>query len=177
MKIPYLRWLPILFVLLAFFGGSSTRCEARTARNWPEVSQSTESFADSEAMSRAVQYLLRARGYSLAVDGAWGIQTTRALRSFQRKHGLIANGVLKDTTWEALVVPVRRNNTGDAVRAVQVLLRDAGYDSPLNGLLGPRTQADVRKYQAVKGRTVDGVVGKFTWCSLVGGTVGDEAGD
>src|SRR5690349_16126499 len=68
---------------------------------------------------RTLQYLLRARGGAVAVDGAFGRDTDRAVRAFQRSHGLAIDGVVGPRTWRALLVTVQQGSRGDAVRAVQ----------------------------------------------------------
>jgi peptidoglycan hydrolase-like protein with peptidoglycan-binding domain len=60
---------------------------------------------------------------------------------------------------------IRRGDTGDAVKLIQRFLGvaregDAGY-----GTFGPLTESRVIAYQAMKGLTPDGVVGRMTWAA------------
>src|SRR4051812_2752381 len=66
-----------------------------------------------------LQYLLRARGHDVRVDGAFGPQTDAAVRAFQESKGLGVTGIVGPETWMALVVTVKKGGRGDAVRGVQ----------------------------------------------------------
>ena len=68
---------------------------------------------------RTLQHLLRARGQSVTVDGDFGPATEAAVRAFQGSHGLGVDGIVGNQTWSALIVQVRRGDTGEAVRGVQ----------------------------------------------------------
>ena len=163
-----LRWMLIPAVLMALLAGSSTRIEARQVRNWP--SWATEGDPHAQA-TRAVQYLLRAHGYKVATDGVFGQQTESALKQFQSVRSLDANGIMDSTVWEKIVVRVRRGSRGNAVRAVQTLLRSMGYPVRVDGVFGTVTEKIVRRYQRAQGLVVDGVIGLDTWCELFDGDV------
>lgn len=61
------------------------------------------------------------------------------------------------------VLPIRPWTTGDATRAWQSALRNAGFDpGPIDGLWGPRTEAAVRAFQSAQGLSVDGWPGTNT---------------
>jgi peptidoglycan hydrolase-like protein with peptidoglycan-binding domain len=49
-----------------------------------------------------LQKLLRSNGYSVSADGDFGAHTRDAVKSFQRSHGLSADGVVGPKTWSAL---------------------------------------------------------------------------
>ena len=66
-----------------------------------------------------LQFLLRARGHQLTVDGAFGPLTAAAAKAFQTSKGLTSDGVINPQTWIALVIQVKRGDRGDAVRGVQ----------------------------------------------------------
>jgi hypothetical protein len=149
-------------------------------RYWPGISRAEFRAMQGEGrkfvrpMIFALQYLLRARGYKATVDGFYGPQTESFVKAFQRKNGIVPSGAMNTATWEALVAPVRQNSRGDAVRAVQRLLRAADYNVPVDGRFGPSTRAATLKFQQVRGLPRDGIVGKVTWNSLVGGGDGSH---
>src|SRR5215203_7546390 len=67
----------------------------------------------------SLQYLLRANGRSVTVDGIFGPNTEAAVRAFQQSKGLAVDGIVGPNTWSALIIQVKRGSQGDAVRAVQ----------------------------------------------------------
>ena len=126
---------------------------------------------------RTLQYLLRARGRAVAVDGAFGHDTDRAVRAFQRSRGLAVDGVVGPRTWRELLVTVQQGSRGDAVRAVQDqfqfrnLSGDPNRGLRVDGVFGPATRGSVRAFQSAVGLPADGVVGPRTWNQLVGGAL------
>jgi len=56
--------------------------------------------------------------------------------------------------------------TGPAVRQLQQRLKVLGYDLAVDGCFGPGTVAAVKKLQAAKGLTADGIVGPATRAAL-----------
>jgi peptidoglycan hydrolase-like protein with peptidoglycan-binding domain len=132
------------------------------ARQWPIQKEGST----GEAV-RTVQYLLRARGASLAVDGIFGPRTEAAVRSFQQSHGLVVDGVVGNATWMALLITVQSGSRGDAVRAAQSQLVEGGFALQVDGIFGPRTAQAVRSFQQRHRLAVDGIVGVSTWFALV----------
>jgi len=146
-----------------------------TISPWPLIRQ-----GDKEHPVQSLQYLLRARGHGVAVDGIFGPDTDAAVRAFQRQRGLAVDGIVGPNTWGALVITVRQGSTGDAVCAVQEefqyrnLSGDPSQGLQIDGIFGPRTDAAVRGFQqAVKqdvpSVAVDGIVGPVTWQALISG--------
>jgi peptidoglycan hydrolase-like protein with peptidoglycan-binding domain len=49
-----------------------------------------------------MQERLRALGWDVGVDGVFGPQTDRTVRAFQRRQGLVDDGIVGRRTWTAL---------------------------------------------------------------------------
>lgn len=129
---------------------------------------------------RSGQYLLRARGASISVDGVFGPRTRAAVVAFQKSRGLVADGVIGQQTWRSLIITVGLGSRGDAVRAVQdqINVRDLqdGHSVNVDGIFGPATRRFVIGFQQGlafdnKGFAVDGIVGPQTWPPLVIGAL------
>jgi peptidoglycan hydrolase-like protein with peptidoglycan-binding domain len=142
---------------------------------WPLVKKGDENHP-----IRTLQYLLRARGHTVTVDGIFGAATDAAVRAFQQERQLAVDGIVGPNTWSALIITVRRGSEGDAVRGVQEefqfrnLSGDPSKGLAVDGIFGPETEAAVRGFQQalhtdIPSVTVDGVVGPVTWQALVSG--------
>lgn len=94
--------------------------------------------------------------------------------------GAITPGVLAPATGQSVDQPlgasegaitglVRRGARGEAVRAIQKLLRRHGHSVGIDGVFGPQTEAAVRAFQRGKGLLADGVVGPQTRSALTAG--------
>lgn len=119
-------------------------------------------------------------------DGLYGSGTVRAVKRFQRKHHIHADGVVGAGTWSMIrrarkatrvrrsarstrsrahrsVTPgrVRVMSRGPSVRLLQRRLH-VGQD----GVFGPGTYRAVKRFQRRRGMTADGVVGPATWRAL-----------
>jgi hypothetical protein len=138
------------------------------AANTPEPTWPLLRVGDQGLEVSAVQYLLRANGLNLNVDGIFGPQTRARVEDFQTQKNLSKDGIVGTQTWSALVIQVQQGSSGDAVRAVQLLLRDKfGYTLTVDGIFGPQTADAVKSFQTDKGLISDGIVGPLTWRSLV----------
>jgi peptidoglycan hydrolase-like protein with peptidoglycan-binding domain len=131
--------------------------------SWPRVQS-----GDNDRDVVTVQYLLRQHGVSVAVDGSFGAGTVVAVRRFQAARGLTADAVIGESTWRALLVNVRREDSGDAVRALQDLLLNRYATSlGITGLFGATTSERVRGFQRLRCLAQTGEVGLYTWNALV----------
>jgi peptidoglycan hydrolase-like protein with peptidoglycan-binding domain len=129
----------------------------------------------------SLQYLLRARGHIVTVDGDFGPKTEAAVRAYQKEKNLAVDGIVGPQTWRALIITARRGDQGDAVRAVQEefqyrnLSGDPNKGLQVDGIFGPRTETAVRDWQQLlhdndePAMAVDGIVGPMTRQSLISG--------
>lgn len=110
--------------------------------------------------------------------GVFGPGTHHAVRTFQQRRGLTADGVVGRDTWlvlvgagytlgDRLLTNTRPMMRGDDVRELQRRLNrlgfDAGYD---DGIYGPQTAAAVREFQLNVGLPDDGITGPDTVAAL-----------
>jgi murein DD-endopeptidase MepM/ murein hydrolase activator NlpD len=133
--------------------------------------------AASTADVAALQVALRASGfYAGDVDGVAGPATIAGVRRLQRRRGLPADGIAGPRTRRALgrrggpglgSRPLRIDARGWDVAALQFLLATRGFPSgTIDGGLGPRTGAALRRFQAWAGLSPDGVAGAATLAAL-----------
>jgi peptidoglycan hydrolase-like protein with peptidoglycan-binding domain len=123
---------------------------------------------------RALQRELRARGFRVAVDGAYGRGTRRAVARFQRRLGLRVNGLVDRPLlwWLGLSVcelpgpttarggsrgQLRLGSYGPRVCGLQRQLARSGEEIAVDGGYGPQTRAAVRRAQRRLGLPVTGV--------------------
>jgi murein DD-endopeptidase MepM/ murein hydrolase activator NlpD len=123
----------------------------------------------------ALQVALKARGlYAGTVDGAMGPQTAAAVRRFQQRRGLVADGVPGPNTRRALghraplgLRVLRSGMSGWDVASLQFVLAWRGFPSGnLDGRFGARTDVALRKFQRWAGIRVDGRAGPATVAAL-----------
>lgn len=118
------------------------------------------------------------KALGLTADRFYGSRTRRAVKRFQRRHGVTPDGVVGPVTWQ-LIKQVRARQrsarrassgrgAGERVRsrggAVARLQRALGITA--DGIFGPGTAHAVRAFQRGRSLTADGVVGPATWRSL-----------
>ena len=128
---------------------------APTSGGWPTVQQG----AVVGDLVQALQLLLNAHAADLVVDGNFGPGTRAAVEVFQNAHNLSVDGIVNGQTWPAIIISVAEGETGDAVRAAQILMGHV----PVDGNFGPETKARVVAVQAAHNLEQDGVVGPATW--------------
>lgn len=123
-----------------------------------------------------IQHRLAALG--LAVDGdepgVFGEHTHAAVRSFQQRRNLVADGVVGSDTWDVLVQAGRTLGDrplyltrpmlrGDDVVDLQRRLNDLGFDAGyVDGVFGTSTANACRDFQLNMGLADDGIVGLDT---------------
>lgn len=128
-------------------------------------------------------------------DGIFGSETTDAVRSFQRKHGINETGIVDFETWES----IKRKNSeavfiaSEPIQIVRIRNKDLpliiGMDNTLvytlhlmlnraaeryenftplalQSLFDGNTEREVRRWQRVISHEETGEVDKLTWNSL-----------
>ncbi|CAM3103811.1 peptidoglycan-binding domain-containing protein [Stackebrandtia soli] len=117
---------------------------------------------------RTAQHLLTAWGHTTTADGAYGSGTAAAVKAFQSRKGLTADGIIGAQTWSALAVTISEGARGSAVKALQVQLNNLGASLAVDGIFGGMTASTVRFWQWHMGLTADGIVGPQTWRAFIG---------
>ena len=114
-------------------------------------------------------------GAGLDVDGLWGPKTkSGAIRALQSElNNQFGKGLGVDGIWgsktKAACVNVKQGAKGNLTRIIQGVLYCMGYDPKgFDGIFGSGCKAAVVRYQANKGLSADGIVGKDTWAALLG---------
>lgn len=150
---------------------------------------------------RSLQTMLRvlaedSKDYTRVIpDGIYGPETSAAVTTFQRKHGLSPTGITDQTTWEQIVAEfepamIRRDaahplyvilNPGQIIRKgerhphvylVQALLTvlSETYESisrpGSNGILDEATSDSLAAFQQLSGLPMTGHLDKITWKQL-----------
>ncbi len=145
--------------------GPLTNARSAHAATWPLEQRGT-----AGATVRTIQYLLDARGDTLAPDGVFGPRTAQAVRRFQAAHHLSADGVVGPRTWPRLVIAVHSGSVGDAVRALQdELVARQVAPVRVDGIFGPLTVAALLRFQRTRGLPLTGVADVSTWQALIVG--------
>ena len=144
-----------------------------TLTPWPVVQNGSQGHP-----IRTLQFLLRARGHNLTVDGMFGPATEAAVKAFQTSKGMTADGIMSAQTWSRVIIQVKKGSSGDTVRGVQEEFQfragEPGKGLKVDGIFGPQTDSTVRGFQHalsldIPSVIVDGIVGPITWQALVSG--------
>lgn len=109
---------------------------------------------NSTADNKAIQVALNKMGINAGIaDGVDGPLMKKAVKVFQKHHGLVADGYWGPTTQAVF----------DQNVSVQKALRAKGYTKQIvDGYLGAQSEANIRHYQKSHGLYVDGQAGPKT---------------
>lgn len=124
-------------------------------------------------------------------DGEFGETTEAAVKAFQKRNDIYADGVAGPTTLSRLyssaakkansvaghLGSLNEGTNGAAVRTLQKNLRTLGYYSgSVDGDYGAGTTAAVMAFQKARGLTADGVAGKATLNAIEAALNGGSSG-
>lgn len=160
--------LAAVAALVALVGSAGPAAALVSGVNWP-----VQSLGDRGTDVLTIQRMLRVRLAGVAAippaDGIFGSSTVSAVKAWQTRRGLPVTGIVDGPSWAALVVPVKAGDTGEAVRALQLELREKRRATmAIDGAFGATTTAAVVSLQKHMGLTVSGIVNAATWRALVG---------
>lgn len=116
---------------------------------------------------KAAQYMLNAHGYKLVPDGIYGRLTEAAVRSFQKSHHLLLDGVIGTQTWTALTSRLAYGSQGYMVRALQVELNRYDMHLAVDGMFGPKTSVAVTRVQRDNWLPATGTVDPMFWMTVI----------
>lgn len=101
-----------IFLAAILLLGSITACQNRHIKEY-ESSQVLSRLGSRGEEVRKIQQKLKNWGYySGGVDGIYGTQTQNAVKSFQRKNGLTANGIAGKATLNAMGISSGSSSSG-----------------------------------------------------------------
>lgn len=154
-----------LLVLLLLIAAAATSAE------------SAQAFQSVDRGDRGSRVATVQRVLGITVDRQFSSGTVRAVKRFQRRRGLGADGVVGRRTWRALMRvargqraarnrstrsrPSRSRSRAHYVRVLQRALR-----VPVDGAFGPGTARALKRFQRRRGLAADGVAGPATWRAL-----------
>ena len=141
---------------------------------------------------KEMQQRLIALGYLTGTaDGIYGTDTAEAVYNFQKRNGLVRDGVAGEKTLKALYstsavqtttapttaittppatianAVVRQGDTGSVVAAIQQRLINLGYlTGTADGIFGSKTYRAVKEFQKANALTADGIAGEKTIAAL-----------
>jgi Putative peptidoglycan binding domain len=105
-NVNYLSDLPIIEVFsqqqwLADTQGINSKFVARSLK-YHDITLPILRFGSSGGAVKVLQRLLLSNGYAIRVDGVFGALTEAAIKAFQNKHTLPADGIVGSRTWNEL---------------------------------------------------------------------------
>lgn len=136
---------------------------AQTTPAFPQAFFHTQSLGNQGTDVIAIQYLL-----SISPSGKFDTATYNAVYNFQVAWGLNRDGIVGPATWNRLIVTLRQGNSGNPVRAVQILLNEKQNARLLvNGIFDSYTHNAVRNFEAHAGLPQDGITDPTMWKNLI----------
>lgn len=131
----------------------------------PKILKSGSKGTDVKTLQKNLAKL----GYDLKADGTFGKNTEKAVKIFQKAHGLSVDGIVGKETSQAIKNAVKEQNNsvilkfgsrGDRVKTLQKNLIKLGYNIKADGVYGKNTEAAVKKVQKKQAMALTGAAGK-----------------
>ncbi len=143
--------------------------ETREVLYSDEAEAKALSYGDQNEDIKIYQQKLSDLGYyDGKIDGFFSTQFKNAVKEFQSKNGVIADGMIGKNT-RTLILSEKAEpsyyglgDSGDTVRKIQGRLVDLKYMSGDTGYFGEVTEKAIKAFQTANGISADGKVGKKT---------------
>ncbi|MDO4788519.1 MAG: peptidoglycan-binding protein [Johnsonella sp.] len=141
-----------------------------------EVKANMLAYGEKSDVVLVLQKRLFELGYMTSTpDGAYGLDTSIAVKAFQSKNDQIVDGYLGPSTREAIMsssaVPngLTLGDHSEQVINIQKLLAKWGYiqNANISGYYGESTEAAIKAFQRRNGLTADGSAGAQTIAKLM----------
>ena len=163
----------------AAYQAGDTSVMAKAESSAPEKTSSSSQSASSDTIRQVQEKLKALDFYTGEVTGNTGDKTTAAIKAFQKKYGLTADGIAGSATLKKLdeVYNASRTETSSSttstaqnssassgtIRQVQEKLKALGfYTGEITGNAGSKTTAAIKAFQKEYGLTADGIAGSAT---------------
>ena len=152
------------------------------------ASAQSYSLGDEAVEIETIQTALKQlKLYTGNITGHYGEKTQAAVKEFQKRYDLKADGIAGESTIQALYESVgityspdgsssvsysdagtlRYGSSGEAVRQMQQDLKNLGYyNGSVTGNFGTLTEAGVMKFQRANNLSADGVAGAKTLAKI-----------
>ncbi len=148
---------------------ATTTAASTTATTGTTGTTTTAKPAENPAVraNKEVQQDLTDLGfYSGPINGVFGPVTTAAVKRFQARAGLPADGIAGPQTMAALNLALGNDST-DAVDLLQTTLKGlCYYGGNVDGIFGSGTETALKAFQRAEGLTADGRYGPRTAAAL-----------
>jgi peptidoglycan hydrolase-like protein with peptidoglycan-binding domain len=135
---------------------------------------------DSGVCVERIQSLLKSKGANIVVDGQFGPNTKEAVEQFQLSRNITSDGIVGPATWAELDKSPKSTATTSEytllkykithadVEALRSILNKVGHLVDKRGrLFDSSVKLAVEKFQRENKLSVDGIVGKNTWATLI----------
>lgn len=124
--------------------------------------------SSGKAVEGIQQQLKKLGFYQGDITGYFGPQTETAVKRFQLKRGMHADGIVGTSTYKYLMGNVSSKtqtstNQAMSVKEIQAALKKLGYyTGSVDGVSGSNTENAIKKFQKANKLTADGIVGAGT---------------
>ena len=153
--------------------------ESTTTTTFPSESTTTTSIPTVviDNIQDAQRELKKLFIYQGDIDGLIGTYTKLAIKEFQKRSGLVEDGILGPITKEALrkgessyiniggqqTVDINMYEVTDETKYIQTKLRDLEiYTGDIDGVFGFHTMVSLKEFQKKAGLSIDGILGPKT---------------